>query len=169
MSEGVAWFGAVIAGVTAGLIPFFVARSRQNMALAWGSLVGCIILGILGGALLAAPACIVLTTVALMKPAENERTPLEYWPIAIPAGLLILLTALGFVALSQVIRDNLLVYGSAWIVPDGIHAPIRQNVVVLERTHNKPLASEFVTFVLNDARTIIERYGYGVEGGIGAD
>ncbi len=101
MSEGAAWIAGAIAGITAGLIPYFVARSRTNMTLAWGALAGCIVLGALGGALLAAPACLILTVVALMKPAAADgQTPLNYWSIAIPAGLLICLTALGFVAIS---------------------------------------------------------------------
>jgi hypothetical protein len=100
MSEAITWFSAFIAGTTAGLIPFFVARSRHNNALAWGALVGCIVLGVLGGAIIAAPACVVLTAVALMKSAANEKTSLKYWSIAVPAGALIWLTALGLVAAS---------------------------------------------------------------------
>lgn len=101
MSEGAAWIAGAIAGIVAGLIPFFVARSRQNMGLAWGALVGCIVLGALGGALLAAPACLILTAVALKKPAAADvQIALNYWSIAIPAGLLLCLTALGLVAAS---------------------------------------------------------------------
>lgn len=101
MSEGVAWIAGAIAGITAGLIPFFIARSRQKMGLAWGGFVGCFALGALGGALLAAPACLIFSVVALMKPAAPDgQTPLNYWSIAIPAGLLMCFTALGLVAAS---------------------------------------------------------------------
>ena len=101
MSEAVAWIGAIIAGTAAGLIPFFIARSRHNSALAWGALFGCIVAGVLGGAVIAAPASVVLTIVALTKPATaGERRPLNYWTIAIPAGLLLCLAALGLVAMS---------------------------------------------------------------------
>jgi len=101
MSEGVAWIAGAIAGITAGLIPFFIAQSRHNMGLAWGALVGCVVLGAFGGILLAAPACLILAVAALMKPAAPDgHTPLHYWSIAIPAGLLLCLTALGLVTVS---------------------------------------------------------------------
>lgn len=101
MAEGVAWIAGTVAGLCAGLIPFFIARSRNHMGLAWGGIAGCVVLGALGGALLAAPACLILAIIGLVKPAARDaQTPVNYWSIAVPAGLLIALTAMGLVAAS---------------------------------------------------------------------
>ena len=40
---------------------------------------------------------------------------------------------LGFVALSQVMVDGKITKGSGWIVPGDMHAPIRQDAVILKR------------------------------------
>ena len=44
---------------------------------------------------------------------------------------------LGFVALSQIWEDGKLKSGSAWIVPEELHAPIRQDAVLLKRAKGK--------------------------------
>ncbi|MBB4267151.1 molybdate ABC transporter substrate-binding protein [Roseospira visakhapatnamensis] len=68
---------------------------------------------------------------------------------------------LGFVALSQVIT---LPGGSRWIVPTDLHAPLRQDAVLLTRGKNNSVARAFVAFLKSpEARAIIARYGYGVE------
>jgi molybdate transport system substrate-binding protein len=71
---------------------------------------------------------------------------------------------LGFVALSQVYRDGKLQSGSGWIVPSGLHAPIRQDAVVLARAKNNPAARALAGFLRGDAALkIIAAYGYGHE------
>jgi molybdate transport system substrate-binding protein len=66
---------------------------------------------------------------------------------------------LGFVALSQVIADPA---GSRWIVPEGLHAPILQDAVLLNPGAANPAAKAFLAFLKGpEAKAIIARYGYG--------
>lgn len=72
---------------------------------------------------------------------------------------------LGFVAWSQVIGDDgKVASGSAWMVPAGLHAPIRQDLVLLERGRGKPAAQALAAYVLSDkGRKVILDYGYSLE------
>jgi len=68
---------------------------------------------------------------------------------------------LGFVALSQVLVDGKLVQGSAWRVPAGLHAPLRQDAVVLNPGKDNAAASALMAYLRNDkARAIIRSSGY---------
>ncbi len=68
---------------------------------------------------------------------------------------------LGFVALSQVYRDGKLQSGSGWIVPANLHAPIRQDAVILARAANNPAAGALAQFLKGaTARAIIKAHGY---------
>lgn len=68
---------------------------------------------------------------------------------------------LGFVALSQVMKDGQLTSGSAWIVPDSLHAPIRQDAVILSAGKDNPAAAALMQYLKSDkARAIIKAYGY---------
>ena len=68
---------------------------------------------------------------------------------------------LGFVALSQIVEDGKLKSGSAWIVPSGLHSPIRQDAVVLTLGKDNPAAAALVKFLKSDAaRAVIKSYGY---------
>ncbi|MBW8328579.1 MAG: molybdate ABC transporter substrate-binding protein [Thiobacillus sp.] len=68
---------------------------------------------------------------------------------------------LGFVALSQVTEAGKLKRGSAWIVPPGLHAPIRQDAVILTRGKDTPAALALMKYLKTDkARAIIRAYGY---------
>lgn len=68
---------------------------------------------------------------------------------------------LGFVALSQVQRDQRLVAGSAWLVPATLYAPIRQDAVLLKRGEAHLAAREFLQFLRSSVATqIIRSYGY---------
>ena len=70
---------------------------------------------------------------------------------------------LGFVALSQVMKDGKITKGSAWRVPAEMHTPIRQDAVVLERGKANPAAAALVTYLKSDAaRAVIRSYGYGI-------
>ncbi len=67
---------------------------------------------------------------------------------------------LGFVALSQVYEGGKLKSGSAWIVPSGLHAPIRQDAVVLDKGRDNPAAAALLKFLKSDAaRAVIQSYG----------
>ncbi|CAM3760533.1 Tungstate/molybdate/chromate-binding protein ModA [Bordetella sputigena] len=68
---------------------------------------------------------------------------------------------LGFVALSQVYKDGKLTSGSAWIVPESLHEPIRQDAVILEKGRDNPAARAFVDFLRGpEAEKIILSFGY---------
>jgi molybdate transport system substrate-binding protein len=70
---------------------------------------------------------------------------------------------LGFVALSQILRDGKIVQGSAWIVPAGLHAPIAQDALVLSAGKDNPAATALMGFLRSDrAKVLIRSYGYGL-------
>jgi molybdate transport system substrate-binding protein len=70
---------------------------------------------------------------------------------------------LGFVALSQVTRDGKLTQGSAWIVPAHLHAPIRQDAVILANGKDNAAASALMAYLKSDkAKAVIRAYGYGI-------
>ncbi|MDP2818079.1 MAG: molybdate ABC transporter substrate-binding protein [Polaromonas sp.] len=68
---------------------------------------------------------------------------------------------LGFVALSQVVQGGKLTSGSAWIVPETLHSPIRQDAVLLAKGKDSPAAIALVAFLKTDkARAVIRSFGY---------
>lgn len=69
--------------------------------------------------------------------------------------------ALGFIALSQVTKDNKLTEGSAWLVPANLYQPIRQDAIVLDKGKGKPAAEALMKFLQGDqAKAVIRSYGY---------
>jgi molybdate transport system substrate-binding protein len=65
---------------------------------------------------------------------------------------------IGFVALSQVFDAK----GSKWIVPEDLHAPLRQDAVLLAHGKNNDAAAALMQYLKGDkARGIIRAYGYG--------
>ena len=70
---------------------------------------------------------------------------------------------LGFVALSQVIENGKIATGSGWIIPDDLHAPIRQDAVLLTTGAENPAAPALLDYLKSaPALAIIEKYGYGL-------
>ncbi|MDM8349003.1 molybdate ABC transporter substrate-binding protein [Pseudomonas sp. sp1636] len=68
---------------------------------------------------------------------------------------------LGFVALSQVYQDGQLSSGSAWIVPEELYQPIKQDALLLKRGANNPAAHALLEYLKGpQAALIIESYGY---------
>lgn len=68
---------------------------------------------------------------------------------------------IGFVALSQVFSDGKLGSGSAWIVPSDMHAPMRQDAVLLKTGENAPAARALLAFLRGDAAlAVIRSFGY---------
>ena len=68
---------------------------------------------------------------------------------------------LGFVALSQVMKNGQITEGSAWIVPADMHAPIRQDAIVLNTAKDNAAAQALVQYLQGEkARAIIASYGY---------
>lgn len=68
---------------------------------------------------------------------------------------------LGFVALAQVFKDGRLAAGSGWVVPAGLHEPIRQDAVLLAKGQANPAAVALLKYLKGDkARAIIKSFGY---------
>ncbi|MBL1265689.1 molybdate ABC transporter substrate-binding protein [Candidatus Methylomicrobium oryzae] len=68
---------------------------------------------------------------------------------------------LGFIALSQVIGNGKIAEGSGWAVPETLHAPIRQDAVLLNKGAENPAAAALMQFLKSpEARAIIQKYGY---------
>lgn len=68
---------------------------------------------------------------------------------------------LGFVALSQVMKDGKVSEGSAWIVPANLHQSIRQDAVLLTPGRDNPAAAALLRYLQGEkARTVIHSFGY---------
>lgn len=68
---------------------------------------------------------------------------------------------LGFVALSQVYKDGKITSGSAWIVPEDLYEPIRQDAVILNKGKDNPAAAALVEYLKGPkAAAVIRSYGY---------
>lgn len=68
---------------------------------------------------------------------------------------------LGFVALSQVIENGKVATGSGWIIPSNLHAPIKQDAVLLTLGAENPAATALLNYLKSaPALAIIEKYGY---------
>jgi molybdate transport system substrate-binding protein len=71
---------------------------------------------------------------------------------------------LGFVALSQVWEHGKLKSGSAWIVPETMHEPLKQDAVLLHPGRDSAAAKALLGYLKSDrALKLIERYGYRVK------
>ena len=69
--------------------------------------------------------------------------------------------ALGFVALSQIMSDGRVAAGSAWVVPESLHAPIRQEAIVLAAGKDNPAAAALAAYLKSDGvRVIVRSFGY---------
>jgi molybdate transport system substrate-binding protein len=68
---------------------------------------------------------------------------------------------LGFVALSQVQADGRIASGSGWLVPSSLHAPLRQDAILLSPGRDNPAARALLAFLRSDAaRALIRAHGY---------
>jgi molybdate transport system substrate-binding protein len=67
---------------------------------------------------------------------------------------------LGFVALSQVLKDGK-IEGSSWVIPAKLYTPIRQDAVILEKGKGKPAAEALMKYLKSDkAKAVITSFGY---------
>jgi molybdate transport system substrate-binding protein len=67
---------------------------------------------------------------------------------------------LGFVALSQVLKDGK-IEGSSWVIPAKLYTPIRQDAVILEKGKGKPAAEALMKYLkTGKAKAIITSFGY---------
>lgn len=68
---------------------------------------------------------------------------------------------LGFLALSQVYENGQLKSGSAWIVPDKLHSPIRQDAVLLNKGRDSAAAQSLMLFLKTEqVKAVIRSFGY---------
>jgi len=68
---------------------------------------------------------------------------------------------LGFVALSQVMKEGKIASGSGWIVPAKLHTPIRQDAVILTNGKGNPAAEALLKYLKSEkAKAIIKSHGY---------
>jgi molybdate transport system substrate-binding protein len=68
---------------------------------------------------------------------------------------------LGFVALSQISVDGRITQGSAWVVPQHLHTPLKQDAVLLNAGKDNAAAHALLKYLQGDtAKAIITRYGY---------
>jgi len=71
---------------------------------------------------------------------------------------------LGFVARSQVLDPKINGAGSRWDVPEDFYEPLRQQAVLLTHGQQNEAAKAFLDYIKGqEARTILERFGYGLE------
>ena len=63
--------------------------------------------------------------------------------------------------MSQIYKDGKVSSGSAWIVPEVMHDPIRQDAVILKKGENNPAAKALADYLKSPKATaIIQSYGY---------
>jgi molybdate transport system substrate-binding protein len=68
---------------------------------------------------------------------------------------------LGFVALSQIWLDGRITQGSAWVVPQSMHTPLKQDAVLLNVGKDNAAAHALLKYLQGEkAKTIIRQYGY---------
>ena len=68
---------------------------------------------------------------------------------------------LGFVALSQISIDGRIAQGSAWVVPQNLYTPLKQDAVLLPFGKHNSAALALMKYMLTErAQTIIRSYGY---------
>ncbi len=67
---------------------------------------------------------------------------------------------LGFVALSQVLKDGR-IEGSSWLVPENLYTQIRKDAVILEPGKGRAAVEALMKFLKGDkAKAIIKSFGY---------
>ena len=68
---------------------------------------------------------------------------------------------LGFVALSQISFNGRIAQGSAWVVPQDLHTPLKQDAVLLNAGKDNAAAHALLKYLQADkAKSIIRQYGY---------
>ena len=68
---------------------------------------------------------------------------------------------LGFVALSQISIDGRITQGSAWVVPQSMYTPLKQDAVLLNAGKDNMAAQALLKYLQGDkAKAIIRQYGY---------
>jgi molybdate transport system substrate-binding protein len=67
----------------------------------------------------------------------------------------------GFLALSQVMQNGRMTFGSGWLVPAQWHPALQQDAVLLQRGRDSEGAQAFLDFLRSDsARRVMQQVGY---------
>jgi len=70
---------------------------------------------------------------------------------------------LGFVALSQVMEDNKIISGIAWVIPEHLYSPVHQDAVLITRSRERDVANQFLAYLRNKkSEKIITSFGYSI-------
>jgi molybdate transport system substrate-binding protein len=70
---------------------------------------------------------------------------------------------LGFVALSQVMSNDRITEGSAWLVPPNLYEALRQDAVILKNGKDNQAATALMAYLKTEkARAVIRSFGYGL-------
>lgn len=68
---------------------------------------------------------------------------------------------LGFVALSQISIEGRVTQGSAWVIPQNLHTPLKQDAVLLKAGKDNAAAHALLRYLQSDtAKAIIRSHGY---------
>ena len=68
---------------------------------------------------------------------------------------------LGFVALSQVWKNDKVAEGAAWIVPAKLYPPLRQDAILLNSGKGSAAAQALMTYLRSEnAKSVIQSFGY---------
>lgn len=71
---------------------------------------------------------------------------------------------LGFVAYSQVIKNDKIGSGSGWVVPGELYDPIRQDAVLLAKGKSNPAALALLDYLKGEkAQAVIKSFGYALK------
>ena len=71
---------------------------------------------------------------------------------------------MGFVALAQLKGQGDFARGKHWLIDAGLHAPMRQQALLLKTAEYNPAAKRFLQFLQSErGRMAIEQFGYGLE------
>ncbi len=69
---------------------------------------------------------------------------------------------LAFIALSQVTKEGKVMEGSAWLVPEEMHEPIRQDAILLSAGRGNAAAEALLSYLKTEkAKAVIRSFGYG--------
>lgn len=69
---------------------------------------------------------------------------------------------LGFVAYSQLMKDKQTQQHDYWVVDAGLHAPIQQDAILLNKGEHNKAAAAFMAYLTSDkVKAIIQSFGYG--------
>ena len=67
----------------------------------------------------------------------------------------------GFVALSQIVENGKIKTGSAWIVPEEMHEPLKQDAVVLQSCKHMSACQALIDYLKSEkAKKLMASYGY---------